>query len=87
MLNVNENKTQKRFIKDGDDEYYLRRPIKRQSTNSIARQPHKKCECGGKLKDKGSIGASGRSSSKCNLCGKRIHVQVYKGRAGLAVCY
>lgn len=85
MANPNEQKTQRHFVKDGDDEYIPRRPIRR-ATNS-PRVPHKQCDCGGKLKPRGSIGVAGRTSAKCNKCGRRVYTEHYKGKDGLVVCY
>lgn len=88
MANVSEHKTQKYFVKDGDDEYVPRRQQRRYpSNNSTPKAVFKKCECGGKLKPRGSIGAEGRVSAKCNKCGRRTYNKVYKGREGLAHCY
>lgn len=88
MSNPNEQKTQRHFVKDGDDEYMPRRPIRRAASGSSSpRQPHKQCECGGKLKPLGAIGSAGRTSSKCNKCGKRVYQKHYKGKDGLAICY
>ena len=86
MSNPNEQKTQRHFVKDGDDEYVPRRPVRRNTTGA-PRQPHKQCECGGKLKPKGAADSVGRTSSKCNKCGKRVYQEHYKGAAGLAKCY
>jgi hypothetical protein len=80
-----EQKVQKFFVKDGDDDYVPRRPTRRaQSSTPI--QPHKRCECGGKMKARGSMGVSGYISSKCK-CGKRAYTKIYKGVAGLVECY
>lgn len=86
---VGEQKTQKFFVKDGDDEYVPRRPARRypSTNNPIQKVAYKKCECGGKLKPRGSIGCDGRTTSKCNKCGIRSYVKTYKGREGLARCY
>lgn len=85
MSNPNEQKTQRHFVKDGDDEYMPRRPAKR--LTNAPRQPHKTCECGGRLKPRGATGSTGRISAKCNKCGERVHTQHYKGASGLAECY
>ncbi len=86
---VTEHKTQKYFVKDGDDEHVARRPPRRYPTTNSPTQKvvYKKCDCGGKLKPRGSIGCEGRVSSKCNKCGVRIYSKTYKGRDGLATCY
>jgi hypothetical protein len=86
---MNEHKAQKFFVKDGDDEYVPRRPVRRYpaTTTSVQRVAYKKCECGGKLKPRGSIGCDGRSSAKCNKCGVRTYTKHYKGIAGLVHCY
>ena len=85
MANSNE-KTQKHFVKDGDDDYVPRRPIRRIPSGG-PKQPHKQCECGGKLKPRGVVDGVGRTSAKCTKCGKRLYSQHYKGVAGLAECY
>ncbi len=84
-----EYKTQRYFVKDGDDEYVPRRPARRYTpgVSSAPKAALKKCECGGKLKPKGSIGAAGHTSSKCNKCGQRSYTKTYRGRDGLARCY
>jgi hypothetical protein len=84
-----EYRTQKFFVKDGDDKYIPRPKPRRfsNSPNAIPRVPHKKCVCGGKLKPRGSIGGAGMISSKCNNCGKRVYTKTYRGRDGLARCY
>lgn len=87
-MSNNEYKTPKHFVKDGDDDYIPRRPHRRTpSNNSTPRQPHKKCECGGKLKPRGTIGVAGHTSSKCTKCGRRVYQHHYKGKDGLVVCY
>ena len=85
----NEYKAQKNFVKDGDDNYVPRRPTYRPPAGQARpkKQPYTKCECGGKMKPRGSIGTCGQASSKCTKCGKRVYTQQYKGRDGLAVCY
>lgn len=85
MPNPNEQKTQRHFVKDGDDDYTPRRPIRR--TSNALLQQHKQCECGGKLKPRGASDYTGHTSTKCNKCGRRVYVQHYKGVAGLAECY
>lgn len=85
MSNSNEQRTQRNFVKDGDDEYAPRRPIRRMGGSP--RVPHKTCECGGRLKPRGTIGVSGRTSAKCNKCGTRAYTQYYKGAGGLVECY
>lgn len=84
MTNQNEQRIQKHFVKDGDDDYMPRRPIRRIS--GMPSQPYKKCECGGKLRPRGALNAIGHSSVKCNKCGKRVHTQHYKGILGLVEC-
>lgn len=84
MSNSNE-KTQKHFTKDGDDDYVPRKPLRR--TSSGPKQPHKQCECGGKLKPRGATDTVGRTSVKCNKCSRRVYTQHYKGISGLAECY
>lgn len=82
-----EYKTQRYFVKDGDD-YVPRRPPRRHNNNQHAiRITYKKCECGGKFKPRGAISADGRLSSKCTKCGKRTYTKNYRGRDGLARCY
>jgi len=78
---INQEKIQKNFIKDSD-EY-----MPRQKRVFPAKQQHKQCECGGKLKARGATGCAGHISFKCNKCGKRMHVQYYKGVSGLEKCY
>ena len=77
---------QKNFVKDGDD-YIPRRPVRRPLVPGAPRIIHKKCECGGKLKLKGSLGTSGHTSAKCSKCGKRSYTRTYRGRTGLVRCY
>jgi len=84
-MSNNEQKAQRHFVKDGDDEYIPRRPIRR--TSNTPRVPYKNCECGGRLKPRGAIGVAGHTSAKCNKCGKRVFTQHYKGASGLVVCY
>lgn len=80
-----EQKTQRHFVKDGDDEFVPRRPARR--VGNAPRTPHKNCECGGKLKPRGAIGVAGQTSTKCNKCGNRAYTQHYKGANGLVECY
>lgn len=88
MANTNEHKTQRYFVKDGDDDYVPRRPQRKYpSQHSAPKVAFKKCECGGKLKPRGTIGVEGRVSSKCNKCGRRVYSKLYKGRDGLVRCY
>ncbi len=89
-MSSNEYKTQKHFVKDGDDDYAPRRPMRRPPAtggSTTPRQPHKKCGCGGKLKPRGTIGVAGRITAKCVKCGQRTYTQTYKGKDGLAECY
>jgi hypothetical protein len=85
-MSNNEQKTQRHFVKDGDDEYMPRRPMRRVGAGG-PRVPHKQCDCGGKLKPRGSSGVAGRTSAKCNKCGRRVYTQHYKGKDGLVECY
>ena len=79
-------KAQKFFVKDGDDNYISRRPQRRMPSNK-PKQIYTKCECSGKIKLYGATDANGRTSTKCNKCGKRVYIQHYKGKAGLVRCY
>lgn len=91
MAYDNEYKTQKHFVKDGDDAY-VRRPPRRQAFNTSGlsrpkRQPFTLCECGGKMKPRGAMGTAGKTTTKCTKCGRRVYTEHYSGKAGLAVCY
>lgn len=87
MANYTEYKAQRSFVKDGDEAYNVRRPIRRAPSIGSSIQPHKTCECGGKLKPRGATGICGFTSAKCNKCGIRIYSKNYKGKDGLAECY
>jgi hypothetical protein len=81
----NKNRSQRFFVKDGDD-YVPRRP-KPMPNPGATKMPRKRCECGGKLVPKGSIGIAGKISSRCNKCGKRKYTTKYRGVEGLEICY
>lgn len=88
MSNLSTDKTQRHFVKDGDDHYSAKRPIKRTLPGSSMPKPsHKKCECGGKLKPRGAVGCNGQTSIKCTKCSRRTYTMHYKGLLGLAECF
>lgn len=81
------SKTQ-RFTKDDDDEKIPRRPFKRAIGSVSKPKPiYTKCQCGGNMKPRGSIGTCGLTSARCTGCGRREYTKHYKGRAGLVECY
>lgn len=79
-----DNKPFKRFVKkDGDDYVPKRYPTSPKRPPGYVPPVQKRCECGGKLKPRGSLGCVGQTSVKCTKCGKRITTKLYKGMAGL----